>query len=91
MTIQRFIKAAIEGGWERKHAWPAYQFDPYLQQILLDPASWKAVGKVEGWDEVEMQDRHRAVNGKSEAVNNMHRMIDALAEGKSIETFLETL
>lgn len=50
--------------------------------ILLDPLAWKAVGKVEGWWDNPPEYVWRT---------NMHRMIDALAEGKTIEQFISTL
>lgn len=56
-----------------------------FSKILLDPIAWQAVGKVEGWKSpynIEIQ---------TEWSKNMHRMIDALCEGKTIEEFLETL
>lgn len=63
MTIKEFIEAAIEGGWEIKNVrfssgkldydivieW--FEFEEYaIKTIVLDPESWKAVGKVKGWD-----------------------------------------
>lgn len=50
-----------------------------LSEILLDPEAWKAVGKVDVWFEQYDWSWH------------MHRMIDALAEGKTIEQYLLTL
>jgi len=70
---------------------------------LLDAKIWQAVGKVEGWEGKEncnncgdpweeacwcdRNDLHAVPRYK----HHMHRMIDALCEGKSIEKFLETL
>lgn len=81
-----------------------------LEEILLDPLTWKAVGKVEGWEKgrtyrqsvparkgpngatyracIRMQ---RTAPRPNQWKKNMHAMIDALAEGKSIEEFLATL
>lgn len=83
--------------------------------VFLDPEAWKAVGKVEGWEEAcEMSPRTgrhcylytnatrhthdeccycgRKSNGtKHTWQDHMHRMIDALAEGKSVEEFIATL
>jgi len=54
-----------------------------MYEILLDPEAWKAVGKVEGWPEaLERQEAWKTY---------MHRMIDALAEGGTISSYLETL
>lgn len=75
-------------------------------EILLDPEAWKAVGKVEGWDRIidyefeekevflyegqEQKYDHRA-GQMLQWKYNMHRMIDSLADGQSIEDFLQTL
>lgn len=98
MTIQQFIEKAIEGGWRPKpeHESNSMIFGPQLTNALfLDPEAWKAVGKVEGWpklanqleeNEVEFQDGVMLAS-----TFYMHRMIDALAEGKSVEEYLATL
>lgn len=53
-----------------------------IRGMLLDSLAWKAVGKVEGWE----------ANGDRYAwLYFMHRMIDALADGKTISDFLATL
>lgn len=105
MTTHEFIQKAIDGGWIPpsdlgdsytiedwgiRHSYCEYIHN---QVILLDPLAWQAVGKVEGWDEQELTvdygDGHNPwdTNWKF----NMHRMIDVLCKGKSIEEFLETL
>lgn len=95
MTIQTFIEKAIEGGWTQPPEGTAAQMFMH-QTIFLDPEAWKAVGKVEGWwhctvhvdggEEVRCEDPKH-----DDWFKNMHRMIDALAEGKSIEEFITTL
>lgn len=94
--------------------------DWVLGVIFIDPEAWCAVGKVEGWKEVEIKyetvggvegnslykDDTRIAGNKPWGGGNirdsfvvkekawqhkMHRMIDALAEGKSISEFLESL
>lgn len=77
-----------------------------VSEILLDPLAWQAVGKVEGWSEGEENCRgsRECVKGKHELHNpciweivepdwkkEMHNMIGALIEGKTIEEFIETL
>ena len=70
MTIEQFIEAAIEGGYilgndkvntfeesdsHYSSCWYFHKgFDYLIPEILLDPESWKAVGKVKGWS-IEMQ------------------------------------
>lgn len=106
-ATEQFIRDAIEGGYRPKNyedagkrlAKEAAMWN--VPEILLDPNAWRAVGKVRGWvDELrecgcckkvpeycrccdfEMFDQWRL---------NMHRMIDALAEGKSADEYLATL
>lgn len=84
-----------------------------VSDILLDPLAWQAVGKVEGWKvsnfdctNFEPQEHHdygncdSCVAGQAHWLNNMHRLIDALAEAsqkpnfntqKTIEEYLSTL
>lgn len=101
MTISDFITKAIEGGWQDDQK---AQFliasigstDPdrngtqlhiqFGDHILLDPLAWQAVGKVEGWGEAG---KYNSI--PAEWLSNMHRLIDALVEGKTIEQYLETL
>lgn len=91
MTIQEAISKAIEGGWVPQ----VYFFDgkafswkvqavmkiKFKQRIWLDPLFWKALAKAMGWK----------YDPKEYASYQMHRMIDSLAEGKSIEDFFATL
>lgn len=71
-----------------------------LEVILLDPLAWQAVGKVEGWDTDKCFLCKRKLGRDNECIEHgwnhywrdaIHRMIDALAEGKKVEQFLETL
>ncbi len=56
--------------------------------ILLDPEAWKAVGKTERWGGTDRNEQ----GGLSRSwFIKMKKMIDALAEGKTIEQYLETL
>lgn len=72
--------------------WPA-------EKVLLDPLAWQAVGKMEGWGFWCLKDKQplEACEPKAQHVSTprwiceMHRMIDAVAEGKTIEQYLETL
>lgn len=61
-----------------------------IERGLLDPLFWQALGKAEGW-KPEVTWNEGELRHQAEWRENMHRMIDALAEGKSIEEFLSTL
>lgn len=58
---------------------------PY--EPLLDPKFWQALGKTMGWSIMQMAADGTPVYDTSE----WHAMIDALAEGKTIEEYFETL
>ena len=64
-------------------------------EILLDPKSFQAVGKVEKWKLIKVIG---TIGGDPEDdvcidgyVSNMHDMIDALIRGKSVEEYIKTL
>ena len=73
--------------------------------VLLDPLAWQAVGKVEGWDKWMCSNCRSTHNATGSIIcpecNNqgayktwwgrMYCMIDALAEGKSVEQYIQTL
>lgn len=107
MTTKQFIEKAIDGGYTFKNVtdfesseshysnvwYQGKTFDYLITEILLDPLVWQAVGKVEGWDK-----KHGNFDLKDYWEDDnlywgyyMHRMIDALCEGRTIEQFLETL
>lgn len=73
-------------------------------EILLDPDFWRAVGKTRGlndtvckhcgvcWRKKEKCTVYDKVGGVTKwHIYQMHRMIDALISGKSIDQFIETL
>lgn len=127
MTINEFVSKAIEGGWKNNRGVVFLNEVPQeYHWIMLDPEAWKAVGKVEGWDDEDeevyiylpqMQEERRVklvdiednigviLRREGEGVivapykkgredgwrKQMHHMIDALCEGKTIEQYLETL
>ena|SRR3990167_4554261 len=75
-----------------------YQLRENISKILLDPLAWQATGKVVPWDgkyfHNEARDPYYALGYDPENCSwkmNMHRMIDALAEGRTIVDFLDTL
>ena len=91
MTIEKFIEKAIEGGWEKDKYPSFWSFNDivkfYQDKVFLDPLAWQAVGKVEGWKDYMVIDNPY----KNIYLYHMHEMIDALAEGKSLSEFIETL
>lgn len=90
--IEEFVKKAIEGGWKKPFITNTRistlaRYKTNYSVILLDPKSWQAVGKTEGWKEkiednvVAVSYAGRVMRGNDpEWLENMHRFIDALAE-----------
>lgn len=68
-----------------------------VAEILLDPLAWQAVGKVEGWDKDTPHDVLNIYDGsisgqwtfEDEVKRHMHRFIDALCDGKTLEGALD--
>lgn len=77
------------------------ELQTYVQAILLDPAAWRAVGKVRGWAFTERRqcggyntsrETKRGLEVQEQCSHcQMHRLIDALAEEKSVEEYLATI
>lgn len=61
-----------------------------LAEILLDPLAWQAVCEV-GIPETHDECEERLKISMPHHIYLMHRMIDALAGGKTIEQYLKTL
>lgn len=59
-----------------------------LDELLLDPLAWQAVGKVERWKTTATK---YPWCDREEWQNCMHRMIDALCEGRTLEDYIRTL
>ncbi len=103
MTTKEFIEKAIDGGWKTKNnddikkseitpEGLRWSYCEYIDKeaILLDPKAWEAVGKIEVWVEPSgciLKDYSHTNCGRC----YMHRMIDALCYGKTIEEFLQSL
>jgi hypothetical protein len=102
--IQQFIEKAFMGGWQPldrdcrilgfyEHYFE-YQPRSTLQgrssalrmmvyeAVLLNPKVWQAVGKVEQWYEGRYG---------PEWLHHMHKMIDALAEGHTLEAYIQSV
>lgn len=90
MSIQEWKDKAFAGGYAQI-GFPEGSAD--LNTMLLSPIAWQAVGKVEGWRRWDTDQLTPSGNNiiREGYTLQMHRMTDALAEGKTIEQFLETL
>jgi len=102
MTIQRFIEAAIEGGWNNGYQLFGYLgegfFDTWnsahsqtrwtFEQILLDPEAWKAYHRA-----ISLPKVHSEQTIAMAAEQDMVDMVRALngKSPKTIEQYLETL
>jgi len=76
-----------------------------LSELVLDPKVWEAVGKVEGWGEIceackKIDDGNpcKQLSGQDplthiimEPGDKMHKMIDSLIQGRTIEQYIKTL
>ena len=102
--IQQFIEKAFVGGWQptdrdfsiigfyERHF--EYQLQSIVagrpavirymvyEMVLLDPKVWQAVGKVEHWYEGRYG---------PEWLHHMRSMIDALAEGHTLEAYIQSV
>ena len=103
-SIQQFIEKALAGGWRPEArecsiiGFSERHFEYQLQSIvagrpsvirfmvyekvLLDPTVWQAVGKVEQWYEGRYG---------PELLHHMRTMIDALAEGQTLEAYVQSV
>ena len=69
------------------------------EKVLLSPRFWQGLGKSLGWNRRMMLqvytkddgERSNTVDGAAEWIYQMHRLVGHLAEGKSIESYFETL
>lgn len=73
-----------DGEWDGTTKW-VNTF--HISEILLDPKAWQAVGKTRGWDIYIAKDGETLPNTW---FSNWHAFIDALAEGKDINSALPT-
>lgn len=91
MTIQEAIEGAVENGWVadgryfRERTWRGHH--DRTRAILGDPLFWQALGKAMGWEVQFDEDKGFNYQWK----DYWHRLIDHLAEGKSIELFFAEL
>ena len=101
--IQQFIEKAFVGGWQpadrdfsiigfyerhfntssRNSSPETFRYpDAGLRSRPLNPKVWQAVGKVEQWYEGHYG---------PEWLHHMHKMIDALAEGHTLEAYIQSV
>ena len=104
MTIEQAIEKAIEGGYKHPNVSNGIDISPSnLNLTLLNPLFWQALGKSMGWKymayrqgrwnryELDQQMMSDTAFSQEEWLYYWHYFIDYLAEGKSIESFFETL
>lgn len=98
MTTKEFIEKAIEGGYEWTDKPLPYPLELKLKvfrasfkgaaqeritlRAMLSAEAWKAVGKVEGWEDTDDVQLWKSA---------MVSMVLHLADGGTIESYLETL
>lgn len=87
MTIQEAIKKAIDGGWDSTGMVHEEKND-ICNGLFLDPLFWKALGKAMWWGDGRFKVSDWQTHGW---LFHWHRLIDHLAEGKSVESFFEQL
>lgn len=95
-NIEKFVFDALEGGWEGRLKLAAGYS---ASEILLDPASWRAVGETRGWNRTIGTADIPQSHVSEEWMRNMHGLvsylIEADAKGESqqaaIEKYLGTI
>lgn len=102
MTIEEFITAAIEGGWDNKIFWFTQEKEPMmiapfgvgdLSRMLLDPEAWKAVGKCfEDRMERSISKQHTFVTyDRWDWEEKMMGLVPNLIAGQTLESYIESL
>lgn len=99
-AVSRFIRDAVKGGYEPKYSTPEHIDHWYgmeerksvcIPQVILDAASWRAVAEARGWGDDTAHYCECWHGDKTKWELNMHGLIDALAEGKTIEAYLSSI
>lgn len=87
--VEEFIKRAVEGGWiPYSQINPVPELSVARDAILLDPLSWQAVGKVEGWEDKpnahlpfwRVQEKGNVITLGDEWENKVHTFVQTLIE-----------
>lgn len=107
MKLQEAIQKAIEGGfktpWVQNGVFEKDEIYGDIIQVeaggfLLDPLFWQSLGKSLGWGDIDHcpvcdeHDHHwNKEIGCAGWLHHWHRFINHLSEGKTIESYFETL
>lgn len=108
--MEEAIKKVIEEGYEFEIHRHNPNFKNYLvetqaellvnaeKDFLLDPLFWKALGKVEGWNDADRKRKDDAYETLGASLTfpdtwkvKWHSFIDHLARGGDIDTFFDNL
>ncbi len=71
------------------HIYNGIRFGLTAEQVVLDPKFWEALGRAEGWGKYTGE--KSTLEDRETWKDKMHRMIDALIAGKSLEEFFKEL
>lgn len=96
------INKAIEGGFHNVKIFNRYlpasnikkqiKESGFIHAILLDPLFWQALGKAEGWKKCTMYSFSTGkVYSEHEWQFNMHRFIDHIIAGGTVDDFFNNL
>lgn len=104
MTISQAIEKAIEGGWNPYH-WNEKEKKAVIEKweyfsriAFLDPLFWQSLGKAMDWKRGIDEETGEEIivdpcdhYAQEVWLDNWHRFIDDLAEGKDAESFFANL
>jgi hypothetical protein len=104
--MNKAILLAIKGGLKEGEGWKFMRANSYwaiwlngngdetniaIEKYLLSPEFWQALGKACGWPQDDSHDVIFEVWKKERWLGRWHAFIDHLAEGKSPDSFFESL
>lgn len=98
-TIEQAIRDAVEkGGYPKAGNLKGVYDSRAYAAILLDRAFWAALGRARGWPEEKDNAGETRGDGQwhqtytlNSSLENWHRFINHLAEGKTAEEFFQSL
>ena len=86
---QQFMETARKGGIEIPINWNEPHIrDGHIARTLINPKAWKAVGKELGWNKKDNPYYAGYEWSQYAWENNIHRFLDHLIEGKTIDDSL---